>query len=131
MDFIRCSPEFHNQPRHDFIIYEKDNELVFAQLVLLFKCHIDCVNSEQQDQTIALVHPYNQPIPARERPRKDKELGLLRYRSRPRNLCEFIHVGSIIRGALSAKDPDVRNERFVVDVVDTDMFLRLRNLHRI
>lgn len=112
-------------------MYESAGKLVFAQLVILLQCHVNTATANQQPQTIALVQPYNEPIPARERPHKDKELSLLRYRSRHRKDCTFIAVESIIRGALLARDPDIDDERFVVDVIDTDMFLRLRSLHRI
>jgi len=43
-------------------------------------------------------------------------------------------VESIVRGALVVTDRDPsrkHDERLVVDLVDTDMFLRLRNLHNL
>lgn len=112
-------------------MYENANgKLVFAQLVLIFSCHACSEVHDSETSPIALVHPYDQEIPARERPRKDKDLELLRFRARPRKECEFIDLHSIIRGALLVSDPDVPDEKFVVDIVDTDMFLRLRGLHR-
>ncbi|KAF7973288.1 hypothetical protein HWV62_15663 [Athelia sp. TMB] len=125
-DYLRCNPTFHGHPRYDSVIYPTDKGLVFAQLILLFNCTVaDATHS------IALVQPYDEHIPASERPKKDRDLGLLRYRARRRKFSEFISVSSIIRGALLVQDPDVPDERFVVDVVDTDMFLRLQPLHRI
>ncbi|KAF7967708.1 hypothetical protein HWV62_33335 [Athelia sp. TMB] len=125
-DYLRCNPTFHGHPRYDSVIYPTDKGLVFAQLILLFNCTVaDATHS------IALVQPYDEHIPASERPKKDRDLGLLRYRARRRKFSEFISVSSIIRGALLVQDPDVPDERFVVDVVDTDMFLRLQHLHRI
>ncbi|KAF7980011.1 hypothetical protein HWV62_40118 [Athelia sp. TMB] len=129
-DFLRCNPQFHGQPRYDFVMYESKSRLVFAQLVLLFKCQTNLVALGQQEHILALVHPYDQPIPARGYPQKDKHLGLLRYRSRSRKQCEFIAVGSIIRGALLVTDPLISTDGLVVDVVDCDMFLRLKSLHR-
>ncbi|KZP04009.1 hypothetical protein FIBSPDRAFT_904596 [Athelia psychrophila] len=128
-DYLRCNPQFHNRPRYDFVIYQQADELVFAQLILIFKLDL---SSDQGSQifTLALVQPYDMKIPARDRPAKDRELGLLRRRSQPRKNSVFIEVNSIIRGALLVKDPDIFGDKFVVDTVDTDMFLRLHHLHR-
>lgn len=93
---------------------------------MLFQCHLD---PNHPPFSIALVHPYDEDIPYTDRPEKDKDLGLLRYRSWHRRDCKFIRADQIIRGALLAQDPEVVDERFVIDIVDTDMFLRLRHLH--
>ncbi|KAJ6467793.1 hypothetical protein C8R45DRAFT_1055381 [Mycena sanguinolenta] len=44
----------------------------------------------------------------------------------PLDTCEFISAHSIIRGALLAPDFDKRGDYFVVDVVDADMYFRLK-----
>lgn len=129
-NYLRCSPQFHNQPRYDFVMYESKGKLIFAQLKLVFQCHMNSEKAGQQTLALALVQPFDERIPAAERPRKDKELGLLRYRARHIKECTLIALGSIIRGALLVQDPLVPDERLVVDVIDTDMFLRLLALHR-
>lgn len=71
-------------------------------------------------------------IPSRERPRKDADLGFLRVRARPRKQADFIFVDSLIRGAVLVDDygSEHHDERFVVDTLDSDMFIRLRHMHR-
>jgi hypothetical protein len=99
---------------------------IFAQLLFLFKCRV-----AEKEYPLALILPFDQPIPARDRPKKDIDLGLYRVRARPRKSAEFVFMESIVRGALlvNAFDSEHRDENFVIDTVDTDMFLRLRNLY--
>lgn len=111
-------------------MYESKGKLIFAQLKLVFQCHTNSAKAGKQTLTLALVQPFDERIPAVERPRKDKDLGLLRYRARHIKECTLIALSSIIRGALLVQDPLVPDERLVVDVIDTDMFLRLLDLHR-
>ena len=61
---------------------------------------------------------------------KDIDLGLYRLRVRQISQCEFIPVEAIVRGALVIENPNERGEYFVVDTIDTDMFLRVRELYR-
>ena len=58
-------------------------------------------------------------------------MGLLRVRARPWKLADFIFVESIIRGALTVEDygSEYGDDRFVVDTLDSDMFVRLRDMH--
>ncbi|KAG1735250.1 hypothetical protein EDD22DRAFT_787738 [Suillus occidentalis] len=56
-----------------------------------------------------------------------EDLNLYRVRSRPRTQAEFFSVRSIIRGAFLV--PDVNLDYLVVDTVDTDMFLRVKEMH--
>ena len=75
---------------------------------------------------LALIHPYDAALgPQR---RKDRDLGLIRVRARPRASAEFISVHSIIRGAYIVQDSSDANDFFIVDVVDTDMFLRMKKI---
>ena len=99
-----------------------NDQPLFARLLCVLK-----VSVLGDIYSVALVHKYDQRIPARKRPQKDADLSLLRVRARPRKLADFIFVDSIIRGAILAEDygAEHRDERFVVDTIDTDMFLRL------
>jgi hypothetical protein len=99
---------------------------IFAQLLFLFKFVV-----AEREYPLALILPFDQPIPARDRPKKDVDLGFLRVRARPHKLAEFIFVESIIRGALlvNSFDSDHGDESFVIDTIDTDMFLRLRDFY--
>ena len=99
-----------------------NDQPLFARLLCVLK-----VSVLGDIYSVALVHKHDQRIPARERPQKDADLSLLRVRARPRKLADFIFVDSIIRGAILSEDygAEHRDERFVVDTIDTDMFLRL------
>ena len=93
-DHLRCSPQFHGHVRRDFVIIQtNDNRPLFAQLLFLFKCR--AVNTEY---SLALILPFDQHIPIRERPKIEERYRL--GRARPRKSAEFIFTKSIIRGAL-------------------------------
>lgn len=121
-DYLRCNPRFHGRPRYDGVIVNIGNKIIFAKLVFIFECRF-----EEVVEPLALVLPLD--VPTGPRSRKDKDLGLHRVRAVPRIDCEFIPVQSIIRGAMLVQDQDTPDEYFVVDVVDTDMFMRMRTYH--
>lgn len=74
---------------------------------------------------LALIHPFDAPTGVQLR--KDKQLNLYRVQSRPRAQAEFFSVRSIICGAFLV--PDVNLDYLVVDTVDTDMFLCMKEMH--
>ena len=63
--------------------------------------------------------------------RKDTELGLYRLGMKPRGSAEIISLESIERGALLVSDFDTEREDefLVVDVLDGDMFLRVKEMN--
>jgi hypothetical protein len=95
--------------------------VMFAQLLLLFVCTV-----ESTVYHLALVHPFDAPTGTLHR--KDKDLNLHRVRERNRDSSEFVSVNSIIRGALLADDSEKEGDKLVVDIIDTDMFLRMKEL---
>ncbi|KAI0374197.1 hypothetical protein BV20DRAFT_1041702 [Pilatotrama ljubarskyi] len=111
-DHLRCNPTWHgNQGRWDHVIYNIDDATVgFAQLLFIF---IIVFNGVQYPT--ALVRSYD-IVSTTRRSRLDRDLGL----------CHFIPITSIIRGAFVVPDFETRGDYFVVDSVDGDMFLRLR-----
>ena len=74
----------------------------------------------------ALIQPMD--IPTNVLSRKDKHFHLYRVHARTRRDCIFVPLDSIVRGALLVRDQGVQNDYLVVDVVDTDWFLRCREL---
>lgn len=123
IDYLRCNPSFYNKPRYDHVIIQTTNGSVLAQLLFVFTCVIDSIH-----YPIALVHPYDAPIGRRTQ--KDKHFGLYRVRAKPRASSEFVYLESIVRGVLLAKDANSvhtdYNDSFILDSVDTDMFLRIK-----
>ena len=120
-DYIHCSPSFHGSPRYDFVLIDTAEGEIFAQLQFIFVCKID-----GKEYPLALIHSYDEPI--QEYPQKDIDLGLYRIKARNRKSTEIISVESIIRGALVVSDFETDDQYFVVDSVDSDMFLRMQEL---
>ncbi|KAK0209611.1 hypothetical protein IW262DRAFT_1468882 [Armillaria fumosa] len=69
-DYLRCSPNFYNHPRYDYLLINSTNHPFFAQLVMVFTCVIG-----GKEFPLALVHPFNQPVNAATE-KLDKDLGL-------------------------------------------------------
>ncbi|KAG1763350.1 hypothetical protein EV702DRAFT_982923 [Suillus placidus] len=122
-DYLRCSPSFHGHERRDCALIrtqDKDghDKYIFIKLLFMFK---HTVGSHTLD--LALVLPMDAS------PRRhllDRDLRLTRLRARPAASSEFITLHSIIRGALLVPDFDNNGDYFLVDYVDTDMFLRIQ-----
>ena len=121
-DHLRCNPSFHGHERRDCaLICTKDkdgnNKNIFVHILFMFKL---TVGNNVLD--LALVLPMDAPLG----PRRvvDRDLRLTRLRARPLASSEFITLHSVIRGALLVPDFDTDKDYFLVNYVDTDMFLR-------
>ncbi|KAG1826427.1 hypothetical protein EV424DRAFT_1600316 [Suillus variegatus] len=120
-DLLRCNPSFFGSPRYDCVMVKAQDQPFFARLIFLFRCSIGEIVL-----SFALIHPYDVAIGHRRR--QDIDLGLYRVRAKPRASLELISVESIIRGAVLASDPATAGDYFVVDTIDTDIFLRMKSL---
>ena len=98
------------------------NGPIFAILICIVNYKID-----GKSYPTALIQPCDAPT-GRLR-RKDIDLGFTRVRSRPRDRSEFVSVRSIIRGAVLVPAFDKDGEYLVMDVLDADMFVRVRKMH--
>ena len=99
------------------------NGSVFGRLLMMFTCRVN-----NTAFPVALVHPYDAPLG---RPvKKDKHLGFYRVRARPPKNAEFISVHSIIRGVRLVQDFAKEGDFFVHDLVDDDIFLRIKEFRR-
>jgi len=118
-DLLRCNPKFWNRPRYDFVIADLPSRgRVFARLVFLFTYQVGA-----SVHPLALVqaldhHPRDGLVRA-----TDKKLSIYRWNIRARDRCEIIPVGNIVRGAVLISDTKYAGDHFVVDTLDTDMFL--------
>jgi hypothetical protein len=121
-DILRCNPDFRGNPRFDFAIVQTTNGFIFAKLVFLFEYTI-----EDTPYSFALIHPYDAAIGPRRQ--KDIDLGFYRVRAKPRQSSEFISVRSIVRGALLVEDFGRDGDHLVIDLVDSDIFLRLKAMY--
>ncbi|KAG2158730.1 uncharacterized protein EDB93DRAFT_1290809 [Suillus bovinus] len=122
-DYLRCSPSFHNFPRYDCIILQTQARVIFGRLLMLFTCVVD-----GQTHPVALVHPYDALVG--QHSLKDKHFQFWRVHQRPRISSEFFSVHSIIRGAALAEDHSIQGDYLVIDTIDTDMFLRMKVMHK-
>ena len=129
VDYLRCSPEFHHHPRYDHVLVqvssnEGDNQCkyIFARLCFVFQCSVD-----GKQYSMALIHPYDAP-PGTVNQRRDRELHFFKLCAKPRASSEFISVESIVRGALVAEDYGTKGHHLVVDVVDPDLWLHVKEL---
>ncbi|KAH9910296.1 uncharacterized protein BXZ73DRAFT_58728, partial [Epithele typhae] len=121
-DYLRCSEQFHNVPRYDYIIYQlSSGHLAFAKMRLVFAISI-------ADTLYPIIYAERLNFPPGPRTKIDKELGLHRLTDSTPPQDLFISALSVVRGALVMDDPGHGGlDRLVVDMVDADMFLRLKS----
>lgn len=60
----------------------------------------------------------------------DIDLSLYRLCARSRLQYEFIPIKSIIYGALIVENPNEQGEYFAVDIIDLNIFMQVRELHK-
>lgn len=120
-DYLRCSPSFFHRPRRDFALCESSSGFYFAKLLFVFTLQL------KQDIVLplALILPYDRIITSAKQTR-DRNLGL--YRVRHQSRPQIIHMDSIICGAVVFPSFEDDHEGFVFDVLDTDMFWRVKDL---
>ena len=97
------------------------NPLQFARLAFIFVIEVLGVYCP-----IVLVEPFDLYLGPRRR--KNKGLGL--FQLRIKDLSEFIPLHSILHGSPIVKDFDMEKEGefLVVNVIDGDMFLRVKEM---
>ncbi|KAH9001527.1 hypothetical protein EDB92DRAFT_1788816 [Lactarius akahatsu] len=122
IDRLHCSPRFHGNERHDFIMVLTTHGHFFAQLLLVFT-----VSVTNNIYSVCLVQPLDAPISTQRV--KDCELRLCRVHAH-RDVTEFIFACTIIRGAPLIRDFDKEGYYYVMDVVDHtgDLFLRCNEI---
>ena len=94
--------------------------MAFIRLLFMFTCQISTFGTFK----FALVRPYTL---ARLGRRLDRDFQLTRVKALPSTSSMFIPLESIICGVVLVPS-DSENEYFVVDHLDSDMFLRMKAL---
>ncbi|EIW85767.1 hypothetical protein CONPUDRAFT_48530 [Coniophora puteana RWD-64-598 SS2] len=128
-DYLHCHPWFHQKPRYDCALVQmSDADQAFVRFVLIFQIQLAGLD---KPLSLALVQPYTAGLPGSTRS-VDKDLGLIRVKAVPRASSIVIPLGSIVRGALLAPDfkSRDRSEFFVMNHIDGDMFLRMKEWTR-
>ncbi|KAJ7814830.1 hypothetical protein B0H14DRAFT_3090067 [Mycena olivaceomarginata] len=90
-------------------------------------CFHGLARSTDDATPFALVQALDVGIP--QRYTKDRVLRLYRVRQCKREKCEFISVHSIIPGALLVPDFEIKGDHLVVDIVDADMYFRIKAMY--
>ena len=99
--------------------------IIFGKLILMFKL---VVPGTEAVHSLALIQPFDTPIG--QALQMEQDLGLMWVHGQPRSQSEFFFVSSIIHGCyIVEKFDSYKNDFYVVDYIDTDMFYRLKELH--
>ena len=125
-DIVRAHTNFHNHPRYDCILINAgQGKYFFARLLYIFGIFI-----EGNTHHLALILPFDVPIPRVEQPQIDREFKFTRVRARHRRHASFIHVESIVRGAvlIPAHDVEFDDEFLVFDQLDEDLWMRMKTI---
>jgi hypothetical protein len=88
----------------------------------MFTCRV-----RGQDCRLALVLPLKKSIRPSTRD-DDKALSIHRWQAQDRDKCRVIPLDCIIRGAVLVKDPAHAKDYFLIDMLDGDMYLRVKGL---
>ncbi|KAJ3563803.1 hypothetical protein NP233_g8701 [Leucocoprinus birnbaumii] len=118
VDYLRCTSSFHNQPRYDYVMYQTDTGLAFGRL-----CFIFTLSTHLEEIPLCLVAPLARAAPSE----KDRLLEFVRLQQEGDWKTVVIPARSIVRGVLVFPAFDVRKNYIVFDIVDADMFLRIRS----
>ncbi|KAI0084277.1 hypothetical protein BDY19DRAFT_1026392 [Irpex rosettiformis] len=121
-DRLRCSPQVYGRPRYDSVVVDwtignQENHIV-CKLIRVFV--YETVNGQKLG--LALVQPLNEQV--RSRP-GDARLGLCRVREKQRQASIVIPIRSVIRGTVIVEDVAHKGEYTVMDMLDTDTYLRM------
>ena len=120
-DHLRCNPSFFGSPRFDAaLIQHTADKMVFVRLLFMFTCQISTFGTFK----FVLVQPYTLACSGR---RLDRDFQLTRVKALPNTSLMFIPLESIICSAVLVPS-DSANEYFVVDHLDSDMFLWMKAL---
>ncbi|KAF6744235.1 hypothetical protein DFP72DRAFT_1095451 [Ephemerocybe angulata] len=124
-NILRCSPSFYRRPRYDAIMFNDGGSIVVARLLSLFVVYPN--DEPGSDVPLALIIPYDTSVPASLK-QKDRKIGLYRVRQVLQPQPEFIFARQIIRGTVLIPADENKQDFFIFDVLDSDMFLRVRTM---
>ncbi|KAK0484117.1 hypothetical protein EDD18DRAFT_1361964 [Armillaria luteobubalina] len=126
-DYLRCSLNFYNHPRYNYVLVDSMEHLFFTQLIMIFTCVIS-----GKSFPLTLVQPFNQPVNTATE-QLDKDLGFYRVCARKRSDSLFVSVYMTIWGALLVEDfggnaTDGSKEYLIIDYINSNSFLRMKSL---
>ncbi|KAG6836215.1 hypothetical protein H0H93_010132 [Arthromyces matolae] len=124
-DLLRANPKWHQEGRFDTVIYDAGSQMKFGRLVRVFTIKLAArFHSGDGDKFVplALIQPFSAVKPSK----KDEDLHLIRLRETALSEATVIPARSIIRRSYIVPEAPGSKTFFAVDVIDSDMFLRLQ-----
>jgi hypothetical protein len=129
-DYIRMNQKFHGRERYDsglFSVY--DDGYIFAQVIGVVGVVVDGT-----EYLMAIILPFDQsiggetPAESRRLSKRDQDLRFHRCRTRRKADSAVVFARTMVRGALLVPDHGngYGDEYLAVDVVDADMWLRMK-----
>ncbi len=120
-DTVRTHEDFHGQKREESIVWNSAGEQAYSKLLLLFKLQID-----ETEHSLAFVQDYT-PIASNDLTDDDRATGFQQFSLGGMDYTRFIFAKHFICGAFMVNTDDLHgNHYFLNDLVDPDMYLRLR-----
>ena len=125
-DYLRCNPNFHGHERYDCALVRitdrlNNDKVMVVRLQFMFEYTIG-------EATLRLVLVMPLDFPTGKTRAIDEDLRLIRLRTRAAASSQIIPLRSIIRGALLVPDFARDGDYFLVNYIDSDMFLRSQTL---
>ncbi|KAG6808615.1 hypothetical protein H0H92_003492 [Tricholoma furcatifolium] len=130
---IRCNPSCYGKERFDCVLVHSYPRNAFYRLVFTFVVKLKANPSDQKASVpiaLALAVPFKEVnrTSATELQR-NRDLRLLRLKQMPREKAQIIPLRSIIRGAYIIPEGKDLETSLIVDIIDSDMFLRMQEMY--
>jgi len=120
-DIVRTHEKFHGKKREESVIWNNAGEQAYSKLLLLFKFWIDGT-----EHSLAFVQDYT-PIASNHLTDDDRATAFLKFSLGGMDCTRFIFPNQFIHGAFMVNTDDLHgNHYFLNDLVDADIYLRLR-----
>ncbi|KAG6808950.1 hypothetical protein H0H92_002276 [Tricholoma furcatifolium] len=130
---IRCNPSCYGKERFDCVLVYSHPRNAFYRLLFTFVVKL---KANPSDQTASVPIALALAIPFKEIHRtsptdlqRNRDLRLLRLKQMPRDKAQIIPLRSIIRGAYIIPEGKGLETSLIVDIIDSDMFLRMQEMY--
>jgi hypothetical protein len=131
-DLLQCNPDFNHKEHHDcVIINDEPRKDFFAHLQFVFTYTLKASNDiiiRDGSKSISIPFALVQPMMEVPMKKKERDLRLIRVCEKDIVQCVIIPARSIRQGAFIIPEEVGSKTSMVVDVVDSDTFLRLLKL---
>lgn len=128
---VRCHPDFYRNRRFESVMINTGSpeRPLFARLLALFSIQ-DKKGEGKKSFPLALIVPYEGSVGNPQRQRDKNRGEFYRVCATKKVKPELVFARTIIRGAVLCSTYSTTDDYFVFDVLDSDMFLRVRELKK-